>query len=368
MLLEIGRPVYEVFLDHPLEARTLTRARFASLGVPVAGRVQLPPGKIPVPLLREVLAELPTPPADVRLGPGIGEDACAIEVPEGILIAATDPITLTSADVGRFAVLVNANDVAVMGIRPRWFLADVLLPAGSTEADVRDLFEAMQGALSRIGAALVGGHTEVTPAVNQPIVVGQMLGSARDGRFVATGGAGPGEVLVQVGPVPVEGAAVLARLPDGRLAALEPSLTEAARSALDEPGISVVEPALLAAELGATAMHDPTEGGIAAALHEMADASGIRIRVDLGAIVWFDAGRAVCRALGADPLATLASGALLAAFPPERVETALATLSARGHRVSSIGTTDPGSGVVDTDGRELPWPQRDEVARFLSAS
>jgi hydrogenase maturation factor len=333
----------------------------------VGSRRRLPTGKVPVPLLREVLAELPVPPAELRLGPRIGEDACAIEVSDGILVVATDPITLTSADVGRFSVLVNANDVAVMGIRPRWFLADVLLPTGSTEADVRDLFRTMQRALSGIGATLVGGHTEVTDAVTRPIVVGQMLGSARDGTFVTTGGARPGEVLVQVGPVPVEGAAVLARLPDERLAALEPSLTAAARSALDEPGISIVEPALLAAELGVTAMHDPTEGGMAAALHEVADASQTRIRVDLDAVVWFEPGRALCRALDADPLATLASGALLAAFARERADAALATLSERGYRVAAIGAFEPGSGVVDMQGREIPWPERDEVARFVSA-
>ena len=190
-----------------------------------------------------------------------------------MLVAATDPITLTTQEIGRFSVIVNANDVAVMGVRPRWFLAVILLPLGTTEARVREIFAGMQDSLSRVGAALVGGHTEVTQAVTQPVIVGQFLGLARDERFVSTGGVRPGDVLLQVGPVPIEGAAVLAHESADQLTGLDPGVMRAARGALDDPGISVVEPALLAAELGATAMHDPTEGGLVASLHEMAAAA-----------------------------------------------------------------------------------------------
>lgn len=326
----------------------------------------LPTGKIPVALLRDVLARLPSPTPELRLGPRIGEDACALELPGGVLVAATDPITLTTLDIGRLSVIVNANDVAVMGVRPRWFLADVLLPADTTEGAVRDLFITMQESLAQVGADLVGGHTEVTDAVTQPIVVGHMLGLAEDRKFLTTSGVGPGDVVLQVGLVPIEGAAVLARLSAKRLGGLEPALVDAARGALDHPGISVVEPALLAAELGATALHDPTEGGLAAALHEMADASGVRIRIDLRAVLWFEPGRAVCLVLGADPLSTLASGALLAAFPADRAEAAVVTLIARGYPTAPIGRAERGSGVIDTYGNAIDWPQRDEVARLGS--
>ncbi|HJX47421.1 MAG TPA: AIR synthase related protein, partial [Gaiellaceae bacterium] len=167
-------------------------------------------GKLPAELLADLLAELPAAPPELRLKPRVGEDACAIEIPAGILIAATDPITLSSVEIGRLAVIVNANDLAVTGARPRWFLAVILVPPGTGESVVRDLFAAVGVALTEVGAFLVGGHTEVTPVVTRPIVIGQMLGLAEAGRFVATGGAVPGNVVVQVGPVPIEGAAVLA--------------------------------------------------------------------------------------------------------------------------------------------------------------
>lgn len=323
-------------------------------------------GKIPVDVLADLFAELPSAPPELRLGPCIGEDACAIEVPGGVLVASTDPITLTTAEIGRLSVIVNANDVAVTGARPRWFLAVFLVPPGTTESVIRDLFTTVRRALACVGAHLVGGHTEVTPAVARPIVVGQMLGLAEADGFVATGGVRPGSVVVQVGPAPIEGAAVLAREAADRLGSLDRVVVEAAHAALDRPGISVVEPALLAARLEATALHDPTEGGLAAGLHEMAYASSVRIRVDPRAVLWFEPGVAVCRALGADPWATLASGTLLAAFRAEIAQEALAALADHGYPAAAIATAESGSGVHDTDDHSIPWPERDEVDRLLA--
>jgi hydrogenase maturation factor len=327
---------------------------------------ELPAGKLPPELLASLLAGAPPPSEEVELGPAVGEDACAIRVPSGALVVATDPITLTGAGVGAHSVWINANDVAVMGVRPRWFLASVLLPEGTGAAAIRELFDSMGEALRRLGASLVGGHTEITAAVRQPVVVGQMLGLREDGRFIRTGGARPGDAIVQVGPAPIEGAAVLAEEAATDLASVEPALLEAARGAVQRPGISVVEPALLAAELGATALHDPTEGGLSAGLHELAGASGVSLELEPDALLWFEPGLAVCRALGADPWGTLASGALLAAFPPEQAAAAVEALRARGFRAARIGIARAGEGVGLRGGAPVPTFARDEVARVLS--
>lgn len=323
-------------------------------------------GKIPLELLAELLSELPPLPPEVRLGAAIGEDACGIDVASGVLVVASDPITLTSEEIARLSVVVNANDVAVTGARPRWFLAVVLVPPGTAEGVVRELFRALSRALSELDAHLVGGHTEATPAVNRPVVVGQMLGLAETGKVMSTGAFGPGDLVLQVRPVPIEGASVLAREAADRLEAVEPSVVQEAREALDRPGISVVEPALLAAELGANALHDPTEGGLAVGLHEMATAAGARITIDETAVLWFEPGLAVCRALGADPWSTLASGTLVAVFPPDAADAALAAFAEQGHPAALIGRVEEGSGVYDGGGRPLPWSERDEVARLLA--
>ncbi len=321
-------------------------------------------GKIPLDLLTRLLAELPPAPPELRLGARIGEDAAAVDVTDGVIVAAADPITLTSEDAGRLAVTVNANDVAVCGARPRWFLAVVLVPPGSTAGLLEDLFRSIRETLDELGAHLIGGHTEITPAVTRPVVVGHMLGVSNQD-IVTTGGFAIGDAVVQVRPAPIEGAAVLGRQARG-LAGVDSDLLAEASGAVEQPGISVVEPALLAASLGATALHDPTEGGLAGGLHEMAAAAGHGIVVNRSAVLWFAPGVAVCEALGADPWNTLASGTLLATFPKVAVDEAVGVLRAAGHDAAVIATVDDGAGVRDEDGNALPWPERDEVARLLA--
>lgn len=338
--------------------------RTASVDGSLMSAGPLPIGKVPASLLGDLLRSVPVLDPSVRLGPAIGEDAAAIDLPEATLVVATDPITLTSSDAGRYAVIINANDVAVTGAAPRWFLMAMLLPPGTEAGHLRALFGEVTAALDALDATLVGGHTEVTPAVNQPVLVGQMLGLVASDRLVTTGGAAPGDVLVQIGPVPVEGAAVLTAGRRDHLTEVGAELLDAAAAAAEVPGISVVAAARCAAAWDPTAMHDPTEGGLATGLHELADASGVALRLTRDVVDWFAPGLAVCRELGADPWATLASGCLLATFAPERVDAALTALRQAGHCAVRLGDVVAGAGVT-VDDVALPVPERDEVARLL---
>lgn len=327
----------------------------------------LPPGKLPSALLerllKETLANCPLP-EEVLLGPRPGEDACAIGLGGGALVAAADPITLTGSDVGKLAVLVNANDVAVTGVRPRWFLATVLFPLGTSEQAVENLFASMQAALKEFEIALVGGHSEVSAAVNQTIVVGQMLGYSETGYFVPTGGLVAGDKVLQIGPAPVEGAAVLAaRTPPDDDNGVAPDVIAAACAALDTPGILVVEAALTAASHGATALHDPTEGGLLSGLWELADASGVELSVRENEVQWFPPGVTLCRHYNLDPWGTLASGCLLAGISAAKAVALVTALENAGHRVTVIATASLGKGVL-VDGRPARRFARDELSRL----
>jgi hydrogenase maturation factor len=205
----------------------------------------------------------------------------------------------------------------------------------------------------------------VTEAVGQPVVVGQMLGWCERGAWVPTGGLRPGDRVVQIGATPVEGGAVLAEALASR-GGIDADLLARARAGLREPGISIVEPALLAAKLGAVALHDPTEGGLATALHELADASDLAIHgIAPEAVLWFEPALAMCRAAGADPWGTLASGALLAGFRETDAKEAIATLEAAGFATATLGRAAAGEGVLRSDGQPLPRFDRDELSRVL---
>jgi hydrogenase maturation factor len=274
-------------------------------------------------------------------------------------------------DLGWYALVVNANDLAVRGAPPRWFLATCLLPEErTTEADVAALFEQLGAACRALGVTLVGGHTEVTAGLDRPIVVGTMLGEVAKDRLVTTAGARPGDVLVLTKGVPVEGTSIIARLraDDLRRRGYGEAYLARARGALER--LSVVPEALLAADLAPVhAMHDPTEGGVATALWELADAAGVGLVVDADRIPILAEGAALCREFGLDPLGTIASGALLVALAAGDAPVVLQALARKGIAAALIGRVVPReAGVVLTRGGQpgpLPRFDQDELTRLF---
>jgi hydrogenase expression/formation protein HypE len=333
----------------------------------------LPIGKLPAPALQALLDRHAVKDPRVVVGPRVGEDAAVIDLGDRYLVATSDPITFASDDVGWYALQVNANDVAVRGARPRWFLATLLLPEGrTTDALVTRLFDQLAEACAELDVALVGGHTEVTHGLDRPIVAGTMLGEVAKDRLVTTGGARVGDAVVMTKGVPLEGAAIIARERESELLArgVPAAVIARARRLLRAPGLSVLPEAELAMELAEVhAMHDPTEGGIAGALRELADAAGVGLRIDLERIIVLPEGRTLCAAFGLDPLGTIASGALLLTMSPADAATvihALARESIDGHYIGQVVSREKGVMLVDARG-ERPMPEfaRDEISKLF---
>ena len=332
----------------------------------------LPLGKLRPDLLRDLLAGQAGSDPRVVVGPRVGEDAAVLDMGDRYLVVTTDPITFVTEDLGWYALVVNANDLAVRGATPRWFLATCLLPEGrTTEAEVRTLFAQLGAACEAQRVALVGGHTEVTPGLDRPIVVGTMLGEVEKTRLVTTGGARPGDVLVLTKGVPVEGTSIIARARGDELRARgydEPWLARA-RGMLTQ--LSVAREAALAVDLVPVhAMHDPTEGGVATALWEMADAAAVGLAVEAERIPVLAEGAALCREFGLDPLGTIASGALLLALAPTDAGILLHALAREGIDAAFIGRVVPReAGVVLTRGGQpgpLPRFDQDEITRLFT--
>lgn len=332
----------------------------------------LPVGKLRAPLLTELFAKHVTLDSRVVLGPRVGEDAAVVDMGDRYLVATTDPITFVTDDLGWYALVVNANDLAVRGAAPRWFLATCLLPEGrATEATVRELFGQLGAACRELGVSLVGGHTEVTYGLDRPLVVGTMLGEVAPDRLVVTGGARPGDALLLTKGIPVEGTSIVARARADELKARgypEPEL-ERARQCLTR--LSVVPEALLACETAPVhAMHDPTEGGLATALWELAEAAGVGLTIDAESIPVLPEGRALCAEFGLDPLGTIASGALLIALAESDAERVRSTLARASIECARIGRVEPPeAGVVLVErgrSRELPRFAQDEITRLFT--
>jgi hydrogenase maturation factor len=333
----------------------------------------LPAGKLRAEHLQALFDRHPVKDPRVVVGPKVGEDAAVLDVGDRYLVATTDPITFATDEIGWYALQVNANDVAVRGARPRWFLATLLLPAGATDEPlVERLFAELHAACDELEVTLVGGHTEITPGLDRPVVVGTMLGEVAKDRLVTTGGARVGDAVVLTKGVPLEGAALIARERGAEALArgVAPKVVRRARDFLRAPGLSVRPEAELACELAEVhAMHDPTEGGIATALHELAAAAGVGLRIDRERIVTLPEGVELCRAFGLDPLGTLASGALLLTLGPADagvVIHALAREAIDSHFIGQVVPREEGVTLVSGTRREpLPLFPQDEVTKLF---
>ena len=329
-------------------------------------------GKLPFDLLSELLKKIEIRDPRVFVGPRPGEDAALIDFGDRYLVAKTDPITFATDLVGWYMVHVNANDLVVMGATPRWLMATVLLPEDTNRNAIESVFDQISDACRGIGVTLVGGHTEITHGLKRPIVVGAMLGEVAKDRFVLTSGAQLGDRIVLTKGIAIEGTSILARDAGEKLiaAGISKKIVMEAKNLLVEPGISVISEAVIASNAGmANAMHDPTEGGLATGLLEMASASGLGLKVFGGGIPLLPECKLFCEALGIDPLGLIASGSLLAAVKPSESEALIGLLTKSGIEAYEIGFfTDQSEGLVLEAGIEsmdLPRFDRDEIARYF---
>ncbi|MCX8208524.1 MAG: AIR synthase family protein [Sulfolobales archaeon] len=297
-------------------------------------------------MLKYVIGRTGAPDPSVLVGPSIGEDAAIIDLSDGrVLVVHSNPITGAVENIGWLAVHVSCNDIAVRGARPRWLLPVLYLPENSGV----DLIDRITGQVDRaareLGAAVVGGHTEFTPGLGRPLISMTAVGIASRGRYITTGGARVGDLVLMTKTAGVEGTAILST--DFRNLLLElgvpEELVERGRKFIER--VSVAREALLLAERGlATSMHDPTEGGLVGGLAEVAYASGTTIYIRESDVRVAEETEAISRALGVDPLRLISSGTLVATVPPDKAGEALRALEEEGVEASVIGTVSEKSG------------------------
>ena len=329
-------------------------------------------GKLPLELLTRLLARVEIRDPRVLVGPRPGEDTAVIDFGDRYLVAKTDPITFATDLIGWYLVQINANDLAVMGATPRWLMATLLVPEGSTPESVEGIFDQIVEACARLDITLVGGHTEVTYNLPRPIAVGALLGEVDRDRLVLTSGARAGDSIVLTKGIAIEGTSLLAREASNALlsAGVKPGDIEAAKGLLFSPGISVAREATIACDtVKVHSMHDPTEGGLASGLLEVARAANVGLVVEEDRIPVLTQCDTFCRALGLDPMGVIASGSLLATVAPEDAPLLVEALAQEGIAACEIGHVTPpdqGLRIQTPEGiRELPTFDRDELARYF---
>jgi hydrogenase expression/formation protein HypE len=338
----------------------------------IADGVSLPAGKLPNPFLDTLLSRYRIEDPSVIVGPSVGEDTAAVDIAgEAVLVLKTDPITFATESIGRYAVSVNANDMATAGAAARWMLATLLLPCGFSRSQVRGIFADLHDACTDAGITLCGGHTEITDAVRRPVVAGMMAGTIARRDLIRKQQMAPGDRVLVTKGVAVEGTAIIAAEFGSLL--IEKGMTEAevAAGGRFQKMISILPEARIAwANEGVSALHDVTEGGIATALSELSQAGGRGMRIRRDRLPVYPQTRRMGKLLGIDPLGLIGSGSLLICCRPDDAPRLVTGLEQNDITVTDIGTVTAGPPGIDAveNGSPAPWPRFDvdEITRLFA--
>lgn len=333
--------------------------------------MELPPGKIPIEILKEVVFKnLGAKRSEVVLGPSAGIDGAVIDVGDKSLVVSMDPITAATEKIGWLAVNINANDIATFGVEPAFLLSCILLPEKADKETVETISLQMNEAAKDLGIAIVGGHCETTPGLRNLIVVGCMMGITERGNYVTAGGAKPGDRLLLTKSIGIEGTAILASDRKTPLKkALNPKMLRNAKEFYKQ--VSIVKDAITAFKTGGVhAMHDPTEGGLAGGIHEMADASNLGVEISEEKIRVRPETAKICKFFQIDPLQLIASGSLLIAAKPSfagKVMDALKKNNVEANVIGEFLSSPKERLIVHRDGKreELIRPITDHLWRAL---
>ena len=365
-LLELGPQNASAHVTPDFRAASLEEVtRIIRLGLP------LPNGKFPSDLLDHFFDHLRHDDRRFLIRPGIGEDTAAIDMSgQNTLVVTSDPITFVTERIGYYTVVVNANDIATSGAVPEWLMTTLLFPGGATPSEILAVMADIDGACREWGITLCGGHTEITDAVQRPVVVGTLGASMARRDLVDKRNMQAGDRLLLTKGVAVEGTAIIAQAFADRLSALGMTTGELAECRALEQQISILPEAAVARGIaGVTAMHDVTEGGVATAIYELSCAGGHQLEILLDRIPILPQCKRIGELLGIDPLGLIGSGTLLVACRSDTVAKLQREFEHKGIAAACIGeVAQPGRGVrAYRDGAPIPWPEFtvDEITRLF---
>ena len=322
-------------------------------------------GKLPSDVLEQrIFSSFRFKREEVLVRPQVGEDCSVLDFGDYACVLSTDPITGAANEIGRLAVHISCNDVAANGVEPFGLLLTILAPEGTTLEVLQDIVRQAAEEAASLRVEIIGGHTEITQAVNRIVVSTTAIGRAEKSRVVKSAGARPGDSIILTKWAGLEGTAIIAHDLAERLhGRVRQDLLDNARSFMEN--ISVVKEGMIGGRMGASAMHDVTEGGVLGAIWEIAEASGVGIRVYRDRIPVRPETKAICRELGLDPLKLISSGCML--ITCRNGEEMLKALQGEGIPASIIGEVVEKGRAIVVDGIETPIdpPQSDELYKVI---
>ncbi len=323
-------------------------------------------GKLPEQVLvRSVLKQIGHRRKEVLMGPAVGQDCAALALaPDEVFLMSADPITGTVKDMGSHSIYVTANDLAASGAEPVAVMLTVLLPEEVTESSLREMMADVERACQELNIEVIGGHTEITRAVNQPLLSVAGVGKIKKERMIFTRDLQAGQDIVVTKWIGLEGTAIIAKEKEEKLAKVfPPALVETAKGFSGM--LSVLPEAKIAMAYGASAMHDITEGGVLGALWEMAEGAGVGLDVDMKRIPIRQETIELCEHFGMNPYLMMSSGSMMIAA--DHGEGLVHALRKEGIPAAVIGRAVKGNERILRNGEDIRYldrPKSDELYKL----
>lgn len=326
-------------------------------------------GKLDNKLLSEaVISKIKCKRPEVLVHAGVGEDCATIDFGQYECVMSTDPITASVRDIGRLCIHISANDIASNGIEPIGIMLAVMLPVGTTEDDIKHIMGQAAEAAAECNIEIIGGHTEITRAVNRPVIVSTAVGRGLARQSASARAMKPGDAIIMTKTAGIEGTGIIARDYENELApVLSQDEQEHAKKLLSN--VSVVKEGIIAGRLGTHGMHDITEGGLLGAIWEMCNIAGQGALIDKQKIQADPVSEKICDHFGIDILRLISSGSMLIIAEPEKKDRIITEISSAGISATEIGkivSLEEGLYIMDGQTRcEIEPPRPDELYKVV---
>lgn len=304
---------------------------------------------------------------EVVIRPKVGEDCAVVAFGEDGCIISTDPITGSGSEIGKLAVHINCNDIASSGGEIIGLMLTILAPEGTDLETLEAIMDQASSEAKKLNVEIIGGHTEITKAVNQLLVSATAIGKEKMENIVATGSGREGDTIILTKGVGIEGTGIIAFEKERNLSGvLSPQELQEAKDMLDH--ISVYKEGRIAGQFGVTSMHDITEGGIFGALWEGCMASGLGCKVDINRLPVPTVTQKICQHFGVNPYQLISSGSMMITLAPDKAKALIERLEEEGIKAFEIGyMTAKEILFCDEKGtwHPIPEPGADELYKVI---
>lgn len=294
----------------------------------------------------------------------IGIDTAVLDFDGDMIVTSVDPITGANKNLGYLAINISVNDVSCQGADPVGVLISILLPAESKLEDLNKIMEDADRACRQNNLEIIGGHTEVTDAVNKIVLTTTVIARVNKNKMPKISSIKVGDVIAVSKDIGLEGTSIILEEKGNEFL----SEDELIKESIDIKDLSVLREAKIAVDFNVKYMHDVTEGGIYGALWECSEAIGKGIEVDNIKIPVKDVTKKIGSHYNINIYGLISSGSMLMVFNEEDFKAYKKACLEKNIIITQIGkVTEDNKKILIDNGKkiEIPEPASDELYKII---